>query len=51
MWRDRVWRGRAGQAFQFDEPGFPTANDQISNDSGPRLLMSQWPNSRDAQNR
>jgi hypothetical protein len=21
MWRDEAWRGRAGQAFEFGEPG------------------------------
>ena len=34
---------------QHERPGFPTANDHVRTTSGPRLLMSQWPNSTGAQ--
>ncbi len=36
---------------QHERPGFPTANDHIPTTSGPRWLMSQWPNSTSAQHR
>jgi hypothetical protein len=39
MWRDRVWRGRAGQAFQFDEPGVV---DGATTDSSPQTAAGLY---------
>jgi hypothetical protein len=38
MWRDRTWRGRAGQAFEVDGPGVAdgaTANSLAADRRGP----------------
>jgi hypothetical protein len=34
---------------QHETAGFPMANDHNRPDSGPRLLMSQWPSAKGAQ--
>ena len=39
MWRDKAWRGRAGQAFELGEPGVvdgATANSLAADRRGPR---------------
>jgi hypothetical protein len=39
MWHDQAWRGRAGQAFAFDESGWlagTTANSLAADRRGPR---------------